>query len=129
VSDRDLDVLVVGAGICGLAAAYALTLRGARVLVVERAGVGAEQSAGLARIFRVAHVDPELLHVALHMRQLVQRRPRRHAVRQARDAGAESAQPQRQPRALESGVTGDEDPFPAPERRIGMFARGHARLS
>jgi len=68
VSDRDLDVLVVGAGICGLAAAYALTLRGARVLVVERAGVGAEQSAGLARIFRVAHVDPRLCALALEAR-------------------------------------------------------------
>src|ERR687885_505098 len=59
------DAVVVGAGICGLAAAYELARRDQRVLVVERAGVGAEQSAGLARIFRVAHGDPRLCALAL----------------------------------------------------------------
>ncbi|MBX5440740.1 MAG: FAD-dependent oxidoreductase, partial [Solirubrobacteraceae bacterium] len=68
MSDRRLDAIVVGAGICGLAAAVALTRRGARVLVLERAGVGAEQSAGLARIFRVAHLDPRRCALALEAR-------------------------------------------------------------
>lgn len=59
------DVIVVGAGICGLAAAYELTRRDRRVLVLEADGVGAGQSAGLARIFRVAHADPRLCALAL----------------------------------------------------------------
>src|SRR3954470_11225504 len=59
------DAIVVGAGISGLAAAYELARRQRRVLVLEAAGVGAGQSAGLARIFRVAHADPRLCTLAL----------------------------------------------------------------
>jgi len=62
------DAVVVGAGICGLATAYELGRRGASVLVIEAAGVGAEQSAGLARIFRVAHREARLRELALQAR-------------------------------------------------------------
>jgi glycine/D-amino acid oxidase-like deaminating enzyme len=58
-------VIVAGAGICGLAAAYELSRRGVEVLVLERAEVGGEQSAGLGRIFRVAHGQARLCALAL----------------------------------------------------------------
>ena len=45
------------------------------------------------------------------------------AAREAADLGAERAQPQRQPAALEAGVAGDQDPPPGPERRVGQRAR------
>ncbi len=63
------DVVVVGAGISGLATAFELTRRGRRVLVLERTGIGAEQSAGMTRIFRIAHTDPRLCTLALEARE------------------------------------------------------------
>lgn len=60
---------MVGAGICGLATAYELARLGASVLVIEGVGVGAEQSAGLARIFRIAHRDARLRELALEARE------------------------------------------------------------
>lgn len=62
-------MIVVGAGICGLATAYELARRDRRVLVIEATGVGAEQSAGLARIFRVAHRSAELRALARAARE------------------------------------------------------------
>lgn len=64
-----MQVAVVGAGICGLAAAYELQRRGASVTVHEAESVGAGQSIGLARIFRIAHAQPELCALALEARE------------------------------------------------------------
>ena len=43
-------IVVIGARVCGLAAAYELSRRGQRAIVLERGKPSAEQSAGLARI-------------------------------------------------------------------------------
>ncbi len=61
-------IVVVGAGICGLAAAYELSRRGERTIVLERGEPFAEQSVGLARIFRVAHRRPTLCRLAIQAR-------------------------------------------------------------
>lgn len=58
-------IVVIGGGICGLAAAYALSRQGEHAVVLERGQPFGEQSAGLARIFRVAHRRPALCRLAL----------------------------------------------------------------
>lgn len=61
-------IVIVGAGVCGLAAAYELSRRGEAAIVLERGEPFAEQSAGLARIFRVAHRRPALCRLAMRAR-------------------------------------------------------------
>jgi len=61
-------IVIIGAGICGLATAYELPRRGAQAVVIERGEPFAEQSAGLARIFRIAHRRPELCRLAMRAR-------------------------------------------------------------
>jgi sarcosine oxidase len=61
-------IVIVGAGICGLAAAHELARRGERAVVFERGEPFAEQSAGLARIFRIAHRRPALCGLAMKAR-------------------------------------------------------------
>jgi glycine/D-amino acid oxidase-like deaminating enzyme len=61
-------IVIVGAGVCGLAAGYELARRGKPALVVERGRPFGEQSTGLARIFRIAHRRPALCRLALRAR-------------------------------------------------------------
>src|ERR1700742_1821988 len=63
------DVAVVGGGIIGLAAAYALTQRGATVTLYERGVPGNGQSGGESRIFRHAHDDRRLVELACEARR------------------------------------------------------------
>jgi sarcosine oxidase len=65
--------IVVGAGLLGLSAAWALTRRGWDVVVLEAAGgVGHERSGskGDARIFRLGYPDPLYVDMALRARDL-----------------------------------------------------------
>jgi glycine/D-amino acid oxidase-like deaminating enzyme len=66
-------IVIVGAGICGLAAAYELSRRGESPIVLERGQPFGEQSAGLARIFRIAHRRPALCGLAMKARSGWQR--------------------------------------------------------
>ena len=61
-------IVIIGAGICGLAAGYELSRRGEPVMIFERGDPFAEQSTGLARIFRIAHRRPALCGLAIRAR-------------------------------------------------------------
>jgi sarcosine oxidase len=62
------QIAVVGAGIVGLATAYALLERGEEVTVYERGVPGNGQSGGESRIFRHIHQDPRLIQLAREAR-------------------------------------------------------------
>jgi glycine/D-amino acid oxidase-like deaminating enzyme len=59
-----MDVIVVGAGVVGLAAGSELSRAGHRVTVLSADVPGSRQSAGLSRIFRLAHADGPLTDAA-----------------------------------------------------------------
>ncbi|OBI04451.1 NAD(P)/FAD-dependent oxidoreductase [Mycobacterium scrofulaceum] len=61
-------IVIVGAGVCGLAAAHELARRGEPAIVLERGVPFGEQSTGLARIFRIAHRRASLCRLALRAR-------------------------------------------------------------
>jgi sarcosine oxidase len=65
-----MEVAVIGAGIVGLATAYALDASGATVRVYERGVPGAGQSGGEGRIFRHAHDDSRLVELAKESREV-----------------------------------------------------------
>ena len=62
---REAEVAVVGAGVMGLASAWALMRRGHEVLVLEQFAVGHDRgsSHGAARIFRLAYAEPEFVRL------------------------------------------------------------------
>jgi sarcosine oxidase len=64
------DIAVVGAGIVGLATAYAAKQQGLSVTVYDAAPPGSGQSAGHSRLFRHAHDDPRLVAMAAESRAM-----------------------------------------------------------
>jgi sarcosine oxidase len=68
--DSRCDVVVVGAGLLGLASARALARRGREVIVLEQAEIGHEASGskGSCRIFRLGYEDPGWVSLAMRAR-------------------------------------------------------------
>jgi sarcosine oxidase len=69
--EADCDVVVVGAGLLGLASARALTRRGRDVLVLEQAEIGHENggSKGSCRVFRLGYEDAGWVGLAMRARE------------------------------------------------------------
>jgi sarcosine oxidase len=70
--DAQCEVVVVGAGLLGLATARALARRGHEIILLEQAaGIGHEAcgSKGSCRIFRLGHDDPRWVRMAMRARE------------------------------------------------------------
>ncbi|TDH55505.1 FAD-binding oxidoreductase [Mycobacterium eburneum] len=111
---RSTDVGVIGAGIVGLATAYALVERGVSVTIYERGVPGQGQSGGESRIFRHAHDDPRLVAVATRSRSIWDEWSERFAVELVSDDGVVALGPTAEQRL---GVLQSVGGIPA--RRIG----------
>jgi sarcosine oxidase len=63
---RDADIVVIGAGITGVATAHALAQAGRGVILLEQFGPGHERgsSHGASRIFRLSYPDPHYVRLA-----------------------------------------------------------------
>jgi sarcosine oxidase len=85
-------VVVVGAGVIGLAAADALAKAGTEVVCFDPQP-GSGQSAGLTRVFRHVHDQPELVALAQEARQLWDEWSRRAATPLVGDEGVLFAGP------------------------------------
>jgi sarcosine oxidase len=72
MTEQRCDVLVIGAGLTGLAAARSLARRGYDVLTIDQAPVGHADggSHGSCRIFRLGYEDPGYVRLARHARGL-----------------------------------------------------------
>ncbi|MGH2681705.1 MAG: FAD-dependent oxidoreductase [Actinomycetota bacterium] len=66
MKDTDVDVVVVGAGVMGSAAARALAHAGREVVILERFRIGHSHgsSHGRARVFRFSYDDPRFVRMA-----------------------------------------------------------------
>ena len=66
MGDNTADVIVVGGGVMGCAAAYQLAKDGQRVILLEQYTIGNRlgSSHGASRLFRLAHTIPEYVHLA-----------------------------------------------------------------
>jgi sarcosine oxidase len=69
--EADCDVVVVGAGLLGLASARALARRGREVILLEQAEIGHEDggSKGSCRVFRLGYEDAGWVSLAMHARE------------------------------------------------------------
>jgi sarcosine oxidase len=95
---RGPPVAVIGAGIVGLATAYALMERGVAVRVHEAGIPGGGQSAGESRIFRHAHDDPRLVALARDSRAVWDEWAERFGVELVSSDGAVAIGPSAQQR-------------------------------
>lgn len=64
-----MRIAVVGAGVVGMSAAAALLDLGQDVTCYEPGAIMGERSVGSTRIFRLAHVDPDLVRLAQQARE------------------------------------------------------------
>jgi len=62
-------IAVVGAGVVGMSASAALLEAGQDVTCYEAGAIMGERSVGSTRIFRLAHVDPDLVRLAQQARE------------------------------------------------------------